>query len=92
MSISQAAQAPILILEQITIARNLINAALDVVDVTKWTGDPKDADFISGQFRLLFENVQEAKQALKGGHPSLTSWWDNTHEDGVSQNPHPFDA
>ena len=34
-----------------------------------WTGDKTDANFISGQFRLLHENITEARQALKGPGP-----------------------
>lgn len=66
LSISSAPAAPTLVLDQLTTARTLINSCLDVVDATRWTGDATNANFISGQLRLLHDNVQEAKQALKG--------------------------
>lgn len=61
-------------LDQLTQARTLINASLDVIDVTKWTGDARNAHFIAGQLRLLLENVQEAKQMLKGSTSDHTAW------------------
>jgi Rogdi leucine zipper containing protein len=54
-----------LVLDQLAEVRNLVNQSLDVVDVSTWTGDPKDANFISGQLRLLYDNMHEARQALK---------------------------
>ncbi|KAI9656945.1 MAG: hypothetical protein M1831_004493 [Alyxoria varia] len=84
LSISQQPQAPTLTLDQLTAARNLINASLDVIDVSTWTGDAKNADFISGQLRLLFDNVQEAKQALKGGPNFQKSWWETPVDEAVS--------
>ena len=66
ITLSQAPDAPTLALEQLTRSRNLISAALDVIDVTKWTGNARDANFIAGQLTLLFEHVREAKIALKG--------------------------
>ncbi|KAK3625449.1 hypothetical protein LTR56_014296 [Elasticomyces elasticus] len=68
-----------LILEQLTTTRTLINACLDVVDTTRWTGDATNANFISGQLRLLHDNIQEAKAALKGWTPGQKLW----HEDPV---------
>ena len=66
MTISQLPDAPTLALEQLTRARDVISAALDVIDVTKWTGNAKDANFIAGQLTLLLEHVREAKSSLKG--------------------------
>ncbi|KAK0868685.1 hypothetical protein LTS02_003526 [Friedmanniomyces endolithicus] len=42
-----------------------------------WTGDATNADFISGQIRLLHENIQEAKAALKGWTPSQKLWYND---------------
>jgi hypothetical protein len=39
---------------------------LDIVDVSRWTGNSSDASFMSGQLRLLSENVMEARLALQG--------------------------
>jgi Rogdi leucine zipper containing protein len=83
LTISAAPQAPILVLEQLTAARTLINACLDVVDASSWAGDPKDAHFIAGQLRLLDVNVQEAKNALKGGTEMQAPWWHNPIDDNV---------
>ncbi|KAL9088132.1 MAG: hypothetical protein Q9159_003250 [Coniocarpon cinnabarinum] len=66
LTISQAADAPTLALDQLTRTRNLISNALDVIDVTKWTGNAEDANFIAGQLTLLFEHVRDAKGTLKG--------------------------
>ncbi|KAK0940837.1 hypothetical protein LTR48_002559 [Friedmanniomyces endolithicus] len=77
LSISTQPTAPTLAFEQLTTTRTLINACLDVVDATRWTGDATNADFISGQIRLLHENIQEAKAALKGWTPSQKLWYDD---------------
>jgi hypothetical protein len=81
--ISSAPQAPTLVLEQLTIARTLINACLDVVDASAWAGDSKDPHFIAGQMRLLDVNISEAKAALKGGPEKQAPWWQHAVEDEV---------
>ncbi|KAK4555297.1 hypothetical protein LTR86_007594 [Recurvomyces mirabilis] len=79
LSISISPTAPTLVLEQLTTTRTLINACLDVVDATRWTGDATNADFISGQLRLLHDNIEEAKTGLKGWTDNQKPW----HEDPV---------
>ena len=74
LSISTLPSASTIVLEQLTTTRTLINACLDVVDATRWTGDSKNANFISGQLRLLHDNIQEAKGALKGWTEGQKSW------------------
>ena len=74
LSISSAPAAPTIVLEQLTTTRTLINACLDVVDATRWTGDSSNADFISGQLHLLHENIQEAKAALRGWTEGQKAW------------------
>jgi len=74
LSVSSAPSAPTLVIGQLATVRTVINSCLDVVDATRWTGDAKNADYISSQLRLLHENVQEAKQALKGGQASERPW------------------
>ena len=74
LSISSLPAAPTIALSQISTTRTLINACLDVVDATRWTGDAKNANFISGQLRLLHENVREAKGALKGWTEGQKGW------------------
>lgn len=85
LSVSTAPSAPTLVLEQLTSARTLINACLDVVDATRWTGDATNASFISGQLRLLHDNVREAKQALRGGQGSQKAWNEDPVDEKVSQ-------
>jgi hypothetical protein len=81
--ISSAPQAPTLVLEQLTAARTLINACLDVVDASTWAGDSKDPHFIAGQMRLLDVNISEAKAALKGAPEKHAPWWQHPVEDEV---------
>src|SRR5437773_5312411 len=65
-----------LVLPQLADVRDSINQSLDVIDVTAWTGDAKDANFVSGQLRLLSDNIIEAWQALKGLDPEARpDWW-----------------
>ncbi|KAK5130345.1 hypothetical protein LTR08_002185 [Meristemomyces frigidus] len=82
LSLSTSPTAPTIALEQLTTTRTLINACLDVVDATRWTGDSKNANFISGQIRLLHDNIQEAKTALKGWTQEQKPW----HEEHVDVN------
>lgn len=82
LSISALPTAPTIALQQLTTTRTLINACLDVVDATRWTGDANNANFISGQLKLLHENIQEAKSALKGWTEDQKPW----HEDVVDPN------
>jgi len=78
LSISSQPSAPTVVLEQLTTTRTLINACLDVVDTTRWTGDATNANFISGQLKLLHDNIQEAKGALKGGQEGqrVKTWYE----------------
>lgn len=78
LSISSAPQSPTLVLAQLTTVRTLINACLDVIDVSVWTGDAKNANFIAGQLQLLFDNFQEAKHALTGGASIQKLWCEDT--------------
>ena len=74
LSVSSAPAAPDLVIDQLVSARTLINSCLDVVDATVWTGEAKNADYISTQLRLLHENVQDAKEALRGSGEHLKAW------------------
>lgn len=73
-SISQQPAASSIALEQLVTTRTLINSCLDVVDATQWTGDSKNANFIVGQLRLLHDNIQEARAALKGSSDQQRPW------------------
>ncbi|KAI9668722.1 MAG: hypothetical protein M1829_005262 [Trizodia sp. TS-e1964] len=65
------------ILPQLRDMLTLINQSLDVVDVSTWTGDGQDGNFITGQLRLLSDNFQEARQVLKGVSERPRLWNEN---------------
>lgn len=73
-------------LEQLSTVRTLINNSLDVIDVSRWAGDYKDASFIAGQLRLLSDNIQEARQTLKG-EVSIKPWWEDPVDEKVNHQP-----
>lgn len=75
--------APALMLPQLSRVRNLINQSLDVVDISTWTGDAQNAEFIAGQLRLLHDLLQEARQILKGGDDVAGSWWETSMNEQV---------
>ncbi|KMU79116.1 hypothetical protein CISG_07282 [Coccidioides immitis RMSCC 3703] len=79
--------APELILDQITLARRHINDSLDVVDVSTFTGDPMNANFISGQLRLLQEHIMEARHALKGDREDMRKPWNEGSADANAFDP-----
>lgn len=84
LCLSTAPTAPELILPQLVSARRLVNDSLDVVDVSTWTGDAMNANFISGQLRLLHEHLAEARQALKGDNGEAKKpWWEESVDDNV---------
>ncbi|MCJ1370218.1 hypothetical protein MMC20_001430 [Loxospora ochrophaea] len=87
---STAPTVSTLVLTQLTTVRNLINQALDIVDVTTWTGDAQNADFISGQLRLLLDNLQEARKTLKSGEEIIGGrWWESPVDENVFDPPLP---
>jgi hypothetical protein len=49
--------------------KTYINTALDIIDVSRWTGQSTDPSFISGQLALLYSNLGEARACLKGSPP-----------------------
>lgn len=85
LSLSTSPSAPALQLKQIAEVRTLINASLDVVDATAWTGDKGDANFISGQLMLLHQNIRDAKAVLKGPPASNadSTWTSDPLDDKV---------
>jgi hypothetical protein len=62
-----------------------INQSLDVVDVSTWTGNAKDASFISGQLRLLLDTIRDACQELKGRPGERKGWLDNDIDPNVNK-------
>ncbi|KAI4132536.1 MAG: hypothetical protein LQ338_000635 [Usnochroma carphineum] len=65
-------------LPQLSSLLNLLNQALDIIDISTWTGDPKNGSFISGQLRLLADTIDEAKTVMKGGEDIAGGkWWED---------------
>ncbi|KAI4274516.1 MAG: hypothetical protein L6R38_006085 [Xanthoria sp. 2 TBL-2021] len=69
-----------------------LNQALDIIDISTWTGDPKNGSFISGQLRLLGDIINEAKAIMKGGEEVVGGkWWeDDFNGDETDLNLPPF--
>jgi hypothetical protein len=55
-----------LLLSPLTTLRTLLNQSLDMVAITRWTGDRHSAPFISSQLHLLHSLLLEAISVLKG--------------------------
>ncbi|KAF2257977.1 hypothetical protein CC78DRAFT_538142 [Lojkania enalia] len=89
LTVSSAPEAPTLVIQQLTSVRTLINASLDVIDVTLWTGDSTNANFVVGQLRLLHDNIQEARQALKGYSDVQQAWWKDPIDERTFDPPLP---
>ncbi|KAI9733302.1 MAG: hypothetical protein M1834_003386 [Cirrosporium novae-zelandiae] len=89
LKLSSQPSAPDLVLTQLISVRNLINQSLDVVDVSTWTGDYRDANFIAGQLKILHDNLSEAKQALRGGDESQGYWWSTSADEKTFDPPLP---
>lgn len=71
-------QTPLPPVPQLCALLTLLNQALDVIDISTWTGDPHNGSFITGQFRLLAEAIDEARQVLKGGEDAPGGkWWED---------------
>lgn len=83
LTISTAPHGPELVIKQLTAVKAAINNSLDVIDVTTWTGDAKNADFVAGQMKLLQDNIQEARQALKGYSDVQMPWWEDPIDEKV---------
>ena len=73
-----------LLLPQLTALLTLLNQALDIIDISRWTGDPHNGAFISGQLRLLADTIEEAHQTLKGGEEVTGGkWWEDAMTEDV---------
>lgn len=57
-----------LVIPQLKNVKACLDACLDVVDATRWTGDADNAVYISSQLRLLHESVCDARGALTHEH------------------------
>ena len=69
-----------------------MNDSLDIIDVSRWTGQSTDPSFISGQLKLLHDHLREAKVCLKGPVPGAdvaaipgAEWWTNSPDENVFQ-------
>ena len=84
--LSTQSTAPDLVLPQLITVRTLINNCLDIIDVSRWTGQANDAHFISGQIRLLNDNLTEARLTLKGEGEYAGGNWNegNSADENVS--------
>ncbi|KAF2021906.1 hypothetical protein BU24DRAFT_32419 [Aaosphaeria arxii CBS 175.79] len=89
LTISSQPQAPTLVIQQLTAVRTFINTCLDVIDVTLWTGDAKNANFVSGQLQLLHDNIQEARNALRGYSDVQQPWWEQPADEQIFDPPLP---
>jgi hypothetical protein len=87
--------APDLVLPQLFAIRSLVNDSLDIIDVSRWAGQATDASFISGQLRLLHDNLSNAKAYMKGPVAGQASdvpggeWWTSSVDAKVFQPPLP---
>ena len=71
-------------LPQLTALLTLLNHALDIIDISRWTGDPHNGAFISGQLHLLADTIEEAQQTLKGGEDTVGGkWWEDAMTEDV---------
>lgn len=96
LTFAQSPQTPDLVLPQLFAVKSLINDSLDIIDVSRWTGQSTDASFMSGQIRLLHDHLRNAKAYLKGpipGEPIESipggEWWLNSVQAEVFQPPLP---
>ncbi|KAK2733120.1 hypothetical protein FQN55_003734 [Onygenales sp. PD_40] len=90
LTISNLPTATELALPQLGFVRRLINESLDVVDVSTWTGDPKNPNFISGQLRLLHDNLLGARLTLKGDNEeSKKPWYEGSADENSFDPPLP---
>jgi hypothetical protein len=88
--------APDLVLPQLFAVRSLVNDSLDIIDASRWAGQSTDASIISGQLRLLHDNLANAKAYMKGAIPGQqhetipgSDWWMSSVDATVFQPPLP---
>ena len=86
--------SPDILLPQLFAVKSLVNDALDIIDVSRWTGQSTDSSFISGQLKLLHDHLREAKACLKGSGPRNdvdpvpgAGWWTNSPDENTFQPP-----
>ncbi len=68
----------------------MLNQALDIIDISAWTGDPHNGSFIAGQLKLLGDTLDEARQTLKGGEDVAGGkWWEFSPDETTFSTPLP---
>jgi hypothetical protein len=92
LTFAPSPSAPDLVLAQLFAVKSLINDSLDIIDVSRWTGEATDASFIAGQLKLLHDHLRDAKAYLKGVVPGEESdaipggeWWLHSAQPEVFQ-------
>jgi len=90
LTFAPSANDPDLIIPQLQAVKTRINDSLDIIDVSRWTGQSTDASFISGQLKLLNDHLSEAQEFLKGPlagadlhHIPGAEWWNSSVVDEV---------
>jgi hypothetical protein len=96
LTFAPSPSSPDLVLPQLFAVRSLINDSLDIIDISRWTGESTDASFISGQLKLLHDHLSNAKAYLKGVTPGQPAdsvpggeWWNHSVDANVFQPPLP---
>jgi Rogdi leucine zipper containing protein len=96
LTFSPSPSSPDLVLPQLFAVKSLINDSLDIIDVSRWAGEPTNESFISGQLKLLHDHLNNAKAYLKGvttdQHVETipgAEWWLNSVDQNVFQPPLP---
>lgn len=78
---SPTSTTPDLTLTPLLNLANHLNDSLDIIDVTRWTGQSTSAPFISGQLRLLSEHLSSARACLKGPDPPTSAFASSSQEE-----------
>lgn len=77
-----------LALPQLSHLLECLNQALDIIDVSRWTGDPRDGGFIASQLKLLSDTIAEARATLKGGDEvEGCLWYEDVPDEGIFEPP-----
>ncbi|KAL4936026.1 hypothetical protein BDV06DRAFT_216987 [Aspergillus oleicola] len=90
LCLSNSPNAPELALDQLVSVRDSVRQCLDIVDVSTFTGDPLNAQFIYSQLHLLGETIAEGRQMLKGESDVVRGkWWETSAPDNMFDPPLP---
>ncbi|KAL4959933.1 tRNA methyltransferase RSM22 [Aspergillus stella-maris] len=90
LCLSNSPSAPELALDQLVSVRDSVRQCLDIVDVSTFTGDPLNAQFIYSQLHLLGDTIAEGRQMLKGESDVVRGkWWETSAPDNMFDPPLP---